>query len=87
MESPLVALSWLKLPCALKAAIGIGKQTLGHPASLPRPQGPQQGPGSGRPPSPPNTLWRHAFGGTREARRLALSASGIALAWVYETGG
>ena len=33
---PLVALSWLTLPCALKAAIGIGKRTLGDLASLPR---------------------------------------------------
>jgi hypothetical protein len=31
-----LALSWLKLPCVLKAAIGIGKQTLAHPASLSR---------------------------------------------------
>jgi hypothetical protein len=31
-----VALSWPSLPCALKAAIGIAKRTLGHPASLPR---------------------------------------------------
>jgi hypothetical protein len=31
-----MALSWLNLPCALKAAIGDGKQTLGDPASLPR---------------------------------------------------
>src|SRR5262249_7684053 len=38
-----MALSWRNLPCALKVAIGIGKRTLGHPASLPR-QGPQQGP-------------------------------------------
>jgi len=34
-----MALSWPNLPCALKAAIGIGKRTLGHPASLPRPKG------------------------------------------------
>ena len=26
-----MALSWLNLPCALKAAIGIGKRTLGDP--------------------------------------------------------
>ena len=31
-----MALSWLNLPCALKAAIGIAKRTLGDPASLPR---------------------------------------------------
>ena len=34
-----MALSWLNLPCALKTAIGFGKQTLGRPASLPRPRG------------------------------------------------
>jgi len=38
-----MALSWLNLPCALKAAIGIGKQTLGHPASLPRHRGRSKG--------------------------------------------
>jgi hypothetical protein len=27
--SPFVALSWRNLPCARKAAIGIGKRTLG----------------------------------------------------------
>jgi len=41
--SPLLALSSLNLPCALKAAIGIGKRTLGHPASLPRHRGGRQG--------------------------------------------
>ena len=34
-----MALSCLNLPSALKAAIGIGKRTLGHPASLPRHKG------------------------------------------------
>jgi hypothetical protein len=34
-----MALSWLTLPCALEAAIGIGKQTLGDPASLTRHRG------------------------------------------------
>jgi hypothetical protein len=34
-----LALSWLNLPCALKPAIGYGKRTLGHPASLPRHRG------------------------------------------------
>ena len=38
-----MALSWPNLPCALKAAIGIGKQTLGHPGQSAAPQGPQQG--------------------------------------------
>ena len=38
-----MALSWPNLPCALKAAIGIGKQTLGHPTKSGAPQGPQQG--------------------------------------------
>jgi hypothetical protein len=83
-----VAPSWLNLPCALKPAIGNGKRTFGLPGQSAAPEGPQQGPGSG--PDPrlrTRSLWRHAFGGTREARRLALSASEIALAWVYETGG
>jgi hypothetical protein len=40
--SPL-ALSWRNVPCVLKAAIGIGKQTLGHPASLPRQRGRSKG--------------------------------------------
>src|SRR6516165_6305436 len=39
----LMALSWLNLPCAPKAAIRIGKRKLGDPASLPRPKGPRQG--------------------------------------------
>jgi hypothetical protein len=34
-----MALSWRNLPCALKAAIGIGKRTLGALASLPRHRG------------------------------------------------
>jgi hypothetical protein len=34
-----MALSWLNLPCAVKAAIGIGKRTLGDPASVPRHRG------------------------------------------------
>jgi len=34
-----MALSWRNLPCALKAVIGIGKRTLGHPPSLPRHRG------------------------------------------------
>ena len=36
-----MALSWPNLPCALKAAIGIGKQTLGTPRQSGAPQGPQ----------------------------------------------
>jgi hypothetical protein len=42
--SPALALSWLNLSCALKPAIGIGKRTLSHPASLPRPRDRGQGP-------------------------------------------
>jgi hypothetical protein len=34
-----MALSWLNLLCALKAAIGISKQTLATPTSLPRHRG------------------------------------------------
>ena len=34
-----MAQSWLNLPCALKAAIGFDKRTLGHPTSLPRYRG------------------------------------------------
>ena len=34
-----LALSWLNRPCALKAAIGIGKQTLATLAGLPRHRG------------------------------------------------
>jgi hypothetical protein len=37
-----LALSWPNLPCALKAAIGIGKQTLGTRWQSAAPQGPQQ---------------------------------------------
>jgi hypothetical protein len=42
-RGPLLALSWPNLPCALKAAIGYGKRTLGHPASLPRHRGRSKG--------------------------------------------
>ena len=37
-----MALSWPNLLCALKAAIGIGKRTSGHPGQSAAPQGPQQ---------------------------------------------
>ena len=36
-----MALSWPNPPCALKAAIGIGKRTLGDPRQYAAPQGPQ----------------------------------------------
>ena len=40
-----MALSWPNLPCALKAAIGIGKRTLGNPRQRAAPRGgPHQGP-------------------------------------------
>jgi hypothetical protein len=38
-----MALSWPNLPCALKAAIGYGKRTLGALRQFAAPQGPQQG--------------------------------------------
>jgi hypothetical protein len=34
-----MALSWLNVPSALKAAIGIGKRTSGHPRQSAAPQG------------------------------------------------
>jgi hypothetical protein len=34
-----MALSWLNLPCALKAAIDIGGRTLGNPRQCAAPQG------------------------------------------------
>ena len=43
-----MALSWPHLPCALKAAIGIGKRTLGDPRQSSAPQGPRARPGSVR---------------------------------------
>jgi hypothetical protein len=43
-ESPLLALRWHNLPCALKAAIGYSKRTLGDPGQSDPPRGPQQGP-------------------------------------------
>jgi hypothetical protein len=52
-----MALSWRNLPCALKTAIGFGKRTLGHPASLPRHMGRGKPHcASGSPSSAPNTL-------------------------------
>jgi hypothetical protein len=48
--SQLVALSWLNLPCALKAAIGIGKRTLAALASPLSAGGPRQGPAPVREP-------------------------------------
>jgi hypothetical protein len=39
-----MALRWHNLPCALMAAIGIGKRTLGDPGQSDPPRGPQQGP-------------------------------------------
>src|SRR6516165_6632672 len=41
---PLVALSWLNLPCGSKAAFGYGERTLGNPRQSAAPQGPRQGP-------------------------------------------
>jgi hypothetical protein len=38
--SPFVALRWHNLPCALTAAIGYGKQTLGDPDQSDPPRGP-----------------------------------------------
>src|SRR5215471_15115520 len=53
--SPLLALSWPKVPCALKAAIGIGKRTLVDPRQSGAPQRSQQGPFRVREPPPCNT--------------------------------
>jgi len=39
-----MALRWHNLPCALKAAIGYRKRTLGDPGQSDPPRGPQQGP-------------------------------------------
>jgi hypothetical protein len=39
-----MALRWHNLPCALKAAIGYGKRTLGDPGQSDPPGRPQQGP-------------------------------------------
>ena len=38
-----MALRWHNLPCALKAAIGYRKRTLGDPGQSDPPRGPQQG--------------------------------------------
>ena len=38
-----MALRWLNLPCAVKAAIGYGKRTLGDSGQSDPPRGPQQG--------------------------------------------
>ena len=38
-KSPLLALNWPHLPCALKAAIGIGKRTSGGPRQSAAPRG------------------------------------------------
>ena len=43
-----MALSWPNLPFALKAAIGVGKRTLGDRRQSGAPQGPRQGPRSHR---------------------------------------
>jgi hypothetical protein len=55
--SPVMALSWLNLPCALKAAIGIGKRTSALASAAPQGRSkPPSGPGSGPRSSPPNTI-------------------------------
>jgi hypothetical protein len=60
-----MALSWLNLPCALKAGIGIGKRTLGDPRQSAAPQGRSKGLGLiGRPGAdarPRTAGWRVAW--------------------------
>ena len=60
-----MALSWRNLPCALKAAIGLGKRTSSHPVSLPRPRGRSKG------------LWRYRS----SARRCTARTAGWPIAW------
>jgi hypothetical protein len=43
-DGPLLALNRPNLPCTRKAAIGYGKRTSGHPASLPRHRGRSKAP-------------------------------------------
>ena len=65
MSAP-VALSWPNLPCALKAAIGIGKRTLGDPHQSAAPQGAAARPWVRGPPSlGTQSPSRHALAGTR----------------------
>jgi len=76
----LLALSWPNLPCALKAAIGIGKRTLGRPAqalqsgaatgaSRPR----QMGPALTRR-SPRGRIWRRPGRGQNRCTRFLRAA-------------
>jgi hypothetical protein len=82
-----MALSWRNLPCALKAAVGIGKADIGQSAA---PQGPQQGlrqqwiepelplelPLAFKPRRPHRDMRRVGSGG------LAISGSFLVTAWL-----
>jgi hypothetical protein len=73
-----MTLSWRNLPCALKAAIGIGKRTLGNPRQPARHRAAARPLGLGPAPDPrlrTRSLWH-------DLRR----APARPLAWVYETG-
>jgi hypothetical protein len=60
VDGPQLALSWPNLPCALKAAIGIGKRTLGRPSPVCRAPG-------RRGKAPANGTENLRLAGTREA--------------------
>jgi len=71
-------LSWPNLPCALKAAIGIGKRTLAPVASLPRPRVRSKAPrpGSARQAPGPNGGVPDSLDEAKAAFRAAWGAPG-----------
>ena len=68
-----MALSWLNLPCALKAAIGIGKRTFGHRCQSGVPQGGAARASAYRPSPIANASFVASPGG---GRRISTRASG-----------
>ena len=66
-----MALSWPKLPCARKAAIGIGKRTLGALASLPRHRGRSKARAARSPWHGPNGRVAHSLDEAKAAFRAA----------------